>query len=168
MDFKLHFFNEHLKHQREVPLKTRLINHAWLYEPENKLITAGVDGVIVFQFDIKRTQPPSLAVKLDPFGKSLQIKVRQLYKQEDSPMWVQKCRVDPVSNMVFSWTFTVACFHNLSDGKRVRICKDMGCDREKNKITDVALSHKYQYFLVATSQGNLNLWKLSTQGEDTP
>jgi WD40 repeat protein len=76
MDFKLHFFNEHLRHQKEVPLKTRLINHACLCERENKLVTAGVDGVIVFQFDIKRTQPPSVAVKLDPFGKSMQIKVK--------------------------------------------------------------------------------------------
>jgi hypothetical protein len=83
-------------HQKEIPLKTRLINHFCLFEKENKLITAGVDGVIVFQFDIKRSQPPCLAVKLDPYGKALQIKVRTLYKQEDSPMWVQKCRIDPV------------------------------------------------------------------------
>jgi hypothetical protein len=63
-------------HQKEIPLKTRLINHFCFYEEGNKLITAGVDGVLVFQFDIKRTQPPCLAVKLDPFGKALQIKVR--------------------------------------------------------------------------------------------
>ena len=41
-------------HQKEIPLKTRLINHFCFYEEGNKLITAGVDGVLVFQFDIKR------------------------------------------------------------------------------------------------------------------
>ena len=49
------------------------------------MVTAGVDGVIVFQFDIKRTQPPSIAVKLDPHGNSITIKVKQLYVLEDSP-----------------------------------------------------------------------------------
>ena len=54
-DFKLHIFNEHLVHQREILLKTRQINHAVFIDSENKLVTGGVDGVLVFQFDVKRT-----------------------------------------------------------------------------------------------------------------
>ena len=53
----------------------------------------------------------------------------------------------------------------MSDGRRVKICKDIGCDREKNRITDVALSQKYGYFLVGTTMGNLNLWKLGFQSD---
>jgi WD40 repeat protein len=54
-DFKLHVLNEHLYHQREIPLKTRLINHCQFYDEQSQLVTAGVDGVLVFQFDVKRT-----------------------------------------------------------------------------------------------------------------
>ena len=135
-------------------------------DSENKMITAGVDGVLVFKFDVKRTQPASVAVKLDPTGKSITIKVKQLYKQEDSPMWIERCKADLLSMMVISWTFAVVCFHKISNGKRVKICKDIDCDREKNRITDVALSQKYGYFLVGTTMGNLNLWKLGFATED--
>jgi WD40 repeat protein len=144
-------------------LNTRQINHCQFFEQESRLVTAGVDGVLVFQFDVKRTQPPSVAVKLDPHGKSLTIKLRQLYVLEDSPKWVQRVRIDTDSKVFISWTFDTVCFHNLANGKRIRFCKDIGCDRETNRITDVALSQKYRYFLVASSQGQLNLWKLQEE-----
>jgi hypothetical protein len=48
VDFKLHIFNEHLIHQKEMPLKTRRINKAFFYDAESKLVTAGVDGIYVF------------------------------------------------------------------------------------------------------------------------
>lgn len=116
--------------------------------------------MLVFQVDIKRTQPPSVAVKLDPQGNSLTIKVKQLYMLEDSPQWVQRVRIDPVNNLIISWTFDQVCFHNIHDGKRIRFCGNIGCDREVNRITDVALSQRYKYFLVSSTQGHLNLWKL--------
>jgi hypothetical protein len=45
-------------------------------------------------------------------------------------MWVKKLRVDENTGFVFSWTFTVACFHRLRDGSRVKIISYDGVDRE--------------------------------------
>ena len=61
-----------------MPLKVRLINFAYFYEPaiaykkdeeENKcgrLITAGIDGCFIFEFNIKCKYDPKQAVLLDP------------------------------------------------------------------------------------------------------
>jgi WD40 repeat protein len=165
VDFKLHIFDEHLRHQKEMTLKTRLVNHAQLDEQQNKLITAGVDGVVVFQFDVKRTQPPIVAIKLDPYGKSLSVKVKLLYKHEDSPSWVLKCKNDTSFQMIVSWTVDLVCFHSSSNGKRVHIFKEVGCDRETNQITEVALNWRYKYFIVGSLLGHLHVWKVEAAEE---
>ena len=55
----MHVFNEHLILIRQLLLKIRLISFAYFLEDESKLITAGVDGCFLFQFDIEYRHPPA-------------------------------------------------------------------------------------------------------------
>jgi len=76
-DFKLHIFNEHLIHIKWLPLKIRLINYAYFYEDESKLITAGVDGCFMFQFNVTAKYEPKQAIILDPYGSTMRIELGQ-------------------------------------------------------------------------------------------
>ena len=70
-DFKLHIFNEHLNHINTLPLKIRLINFAYFYEKESKLITAGIDGCFMFDFIVECKYEPKQAILLDPDGTTM-------------------------------------------------------------------------------------------------
>lgn len=95
-DFKLHIFNEHLHHIKALPLKIRLINFAYFYEndKESRLITAGIDGCCMFDFEVICKYDAKQALLLDPEGHSMDFKLGPKIKLEKMPLWIKGLKVD--------------------------------------------------------------------------
>lgn len=65
-DFKLHFLNEILKVVDQLDMSSiRLVNFAEFRDEEDKLITAGIDGVFIFHFNYQSKYTPALAAQID-------------------------------------------------------------------------------------------------------
>ena len=54
----------------------RLVNFAEFMDQESKVITAGIDGIFIFDFEYKGKYDPQHAAIIDPEGKSIEIALR--------------------------------------------------------------------------------------------
>jgi hypothetical protein len=71
------FINEmyFLVHQMDMS-SIRLVNFVEFYDEESKLITAGIDGIFIFDFVYKGKYDPHHAAAIDPEGKSIEISLK--------------------------------------------------------------------------------------------
>ena len=61
-DFKMHFLNELLKIVDSIDMSAiRLVNFAYFIDKEDRLVTAGIDGVFIFDFKYQSKYAPLLA-----------------------------------------------------------------------------------------------------------
>ncbi|CDW78455.1 wd repeat-containing protein 87 [Stylonychia lemnae] len=158
-DFKLHIFNEHLHHIKALPLKIRLINFAYFYEKESKLITAGIDGCFMFEFKMECKYEPKQAVLLDPEGNTMEFKLGPKIKLEKMPLWVKGLKVDEVEGIIFTWSQLKTCFNDISTGKLQFKFKSL--TTYEDYITDLILSDEFRYFITSTYFGHIFVWKLT-------
>eukprot|EP00347_Sterkiella_histriomuscorum_P010595 403375671 len=157
-DFKLHIFNEHLHHIKALPLKIRLINFAYFYEKESKLITAGIDGCFMFEFQMICKYEPKQAVLLDPEGNTMEFKLGPKIKLEKMPLWVKGLKVDEKEGIIFTWSQLKTCFNDISTGKIQFKFKSL--TTYEDYITDLILSDEFRYFITSTYFGHIFVWKL--------
>jgi hypothetical protein len=54
----------------------RLVNFVQFHDEESKLITAGIDGIFIFDFCYKGKYEPKHAAQIDPEGKSIEISLK--------------------------------------------------------------------------------------------
>lgn len=158
-DFKLHIFNEHLHHIKALPLKIRLINFAYFYEKESKLITAGIDGCFMFEFKMECKYEPKQAVLLDPEGNTMEFKLGPKIKLEKMPLWVKGLKVDEKEGIIFTWSQLKTCFNDISNGKLFFKFKSL--TTYEDYITDLILSDEFRYFITSTYFGHIFVWKLT-------
>lgn len=106
-------------------MKVRLIKFAYFIElpytegedgdvRKGKLITAGIDGCFIFEFEIKCKYDPERAVLLDPEGHTMTFSLGEKIKLEK--MWVKGMKVDEKEGIIFLWSQTKTCFNDLSSG----------------------------------------------------
>jgi len=75
-DFKMYFLNELLKVVTHVDMSSiRLVNFAYFSDKDNRLITAGIDGVFIFNFNYQGKYAPLLAAQIDQEGKHISVKL---------------------------------------------------------------------------------------------
>ncbi len=68
------FINEMYAMVSELDMSSiRLVNYVEFYDDQSKLITAGIDGVFIFDFVYKGKYEPKHAATIDPEGKSIEI-----------------------------------------------------------------------------------------------
>ena len=53
----------------------RLVNFAEFYDPKDLLITAGINGVFIFNFDYRSKYNPKLAAQVDMKGRYIKINI---------------------------------------------------------------------------------------------
>jgi len=54
----------------------RLVNFVEFYDKQSKLVTAGIDGIFIFDFQYKGKYDPKHAAIIDPEGKSIEIALK--------------------------------------------------------------------------------------------
>lgn len=84
--------------------------------------------------------------------------------------WCKGLRVDEKNKIIITWSQNVVCFNELRGNGKEKVAgnlifqiKDL-TDLDE-KILDVLVFTEYRYFLTATSEGNIFVWKYS-QRED--
>ncbi|CDW84829.1 UNKNOWN [Stylonychia lemnae] len=140
----------------------RLVNFAQFYDAESKLITAGIDGVFIFDVHYHGKYDPQQAAQIDPEGRSIRMTL------EGMPIWAKGMKIDEENNMIVTWDHLNLTFHDLRgpEHKLLNSYKnllqinsaDHMSDTNQN-ITDVLVSKEYKYFVTATSLGQMMVWK---------
>jgi len=143
----------------------RLVNHAQFYDEKDLLVTAGIDGVFVFNFDYRGKYTPALAIQVDPKG--IYIKIQLLNKQpvQDMLDWCKGLKVDTKANMMITWNWQMVSMNELTQqAPLIRQFKDLCGDEEK--ILDVIVFSEYRYFVTGTTTGNIYVFKYQKNNED--
>jgi WD40 repeat protein len=154
----LHIFNEHLHHIKALPLKIRLINFAYFYEKDSRLITAGIDGCCMFDFKVICKYEPKQALLLDPDGKTLEFELGPKIKLEKMPLWIKGLKVDEQQGIIFTWSQLKTCFNDISTGELFFKYKSLST--YEDYITDLIISEEFKYFITSTFFGHIFVWKL--------
>ena len=81
----------------------RLVNHVQFYDPKSLLITAGVEGVYLFDFNYSGKYPPKLAAQVDMKGSYINIKLLNQRPVEQALNWVKGLKIDDKSETIMTW-----------------------------------------------------------------
>ena len=81
----------------------RKVTHAHFYDEKDMLITGGINGVFIFNFQYKGKYPPRLAAQVDMKG--MYIKIAMLNKQPIERMleWCKGLKLDTKAELIISW-----------------------------------------------------------------
>ena len=169
-DFKLLIYNELLKYVKQkdshgnikpIELKVRLVNNIHFWEKKNKLITTGVGGCFVFDFNIQIKYDPKQALFLDPDSKNLKIVIENKMNINKELYWLKGLKVEEKEGMIFSWSQEVTCFNKLDTGEIVG--KYHSLTSKEDYITDLIISEEFKYFITSTVFGQIYVWKLNVR-----
>eukprot|EP00347_Sterkiella_histriomuscorum_P004241 403361206 len=170
-DFKMIFINEVYNIVKAQEMNSiRLVNFAHFYDQKNKLITAGIDGVFIFDFSYQGKYEPFQASQIDPEGKTIKIEIKNKITLEGMPIWAKGMKVDEQNDMIICWDHLNLTFHELSSGqhKLLNSYKSLLIDQTQQKIsdanqniTDILICKEYRYFITSTTLGHLLVWKHS-------
>jgi hypothetical protein len=99
------FINEmyHLVTQLDMSA-IRLVNFVEFYDKEGKLVTAGIDGIFIFDFAYKGKYDPQHAAIIDPEGKSIEIQLKNKQPMEKMLMWAKGLNIDIKHDIIVSWS----------------------------------------------------------------
>ena len=75
----------------------RLVNFVEFYDEESKMITAGIDGIFIFDFVYKGKYEPKHAAQIDPGGKSIEIFLKNKIPLEKMLLWAKGLKIDLVN-----------------------------------------------------------------------
>jgi len=84
------------------------------YEEESQLITAGIDGCFIFDFEIHCKYDYRLAILLDPKGRSLSFNLKMAVQLEYVSEWAKGLHVDHARGILSAWSSETLCFYKLS------------------------------------------------------
>lgn len=154
-DFKMHFLNELLKVVDSIDMSAiRLVNFAYFIDKDDRLVTAGIDGVFIFDFRYISKYAPLLSAQIDQEGRHITVKLENKMPLEKMCIWVKGLAVDAKNDIVVSWNQGKICFNHLVGtraGKLIFTLKDL--TSPENSITDVLINLDYRYFHTGTSTG---------------
>ena len=72
--------------------------------------------------------------------------------------WCKGLRVDPKANVMITWDWEVVTMNSLThSAPLVKQFRDL-CDKDE-KILDVLVFSEYRYFVAATTEGNIYVFK---------
>jgi WD40 repeat protein len=127
----------------------RLVSLAEFHDADGKLVTSGIDGTFLFDFDYRGKYDPHHAAIIDPEGKSIDIALRNKLPMEKMVLWAKGLRVDAKNGVVASWGQTRLAFNCLRTGAVIHSYKDM--TPVENHITSVyCVLNPYKYFVAGT------------------
>ena len=144
--------------------RLRLVNFACFNDAQSQLITAGVDGVCIFEFVYKSKYSPKRSAQIDAAGNYVEISLTYPPKAAAKSLaWIKGLNVDQKNGIIISWSQgqtgsqVQVAFHRLADGELINKMQDL-IDSEE-QIWDVLVFTEYRYFLTATDAGNVYVWK---------
>ena len=82
----------------------RLVSFAEFYDAESKLVTAGIDGIFLFDFAYKGKYDPHHAAIIDPEGQSIEIAIKNKQPMEKMLMWAKGLKIDVKNDLIVSWS----------------------------------------------------------------
>jgi hypothetical protein len=130
-DFKFLFLNE-LNNLVTHPIdmsSIRLVNHVVFYDEKKLLITAGINGVSIFDFDYNGKYPPKLAAQVDMKGTYIKIKLVNQVQVEAPLEWCKGLKIDHKSETIITWNHyqehQVVSFNSIGKLKNESTCQHM-------------------------------------------
>lgn len=185
-NFKMYFLNELFHEVHQIDMSSiRLVNFAYFDDRSGSLITAGIDGVFIFDFNYQGKYLPALATQIDKEGKHITVSLENKRPLEKMCIWVKGLRIDVKNSIIVSWNEHWICFNHMPEKKNtkrdIEDDLDLKCDEAPSKagkllftvkdltspevaITDVLINLDYRYFHTGTSVGHILVWKFDTQG----
>lgn len=154
-DCKMHFLNELLRVVDSIDMSgIRLVNFAHFIDKDDRLVTAGIEGVFIFDVKYVSKYAPLLAAQIDQEGRHISVRLENSMPLEKMCIWVKGLVVDAKNEIIVSWNQGKMCFNHLSGtkaGKLIFTLKDL--TSPENSITDVLINLDYRYFHTGTSTG---------------
>lgn len=127
------------------------------------MITAGIDGCYIYNFEVKCKYDPKQAILLDPDGKSMSFKLERITHLAEMDDWVKGLKIDAKENLIYAWNQESVCFYTLlktqehAQGALIRKYSDLTI--KEDFITDMLFYFDYKVFITATQFGHLFVWK---------
>ena len=118
------------------------------------MVTAGIDGIFIFDFAYKGKYDPHHAAAIDPEGKSIEIQLKNKQPMEKMLMWAKGLKVDLKHELIISWSQTRLSFNHLKNGSLQYSFKDITASENHISAVMVVLS-PYKYFITGTVQGQV-------------
>lgn len=84
----------------------RLVNHAHFHDEQDLLITGGINGVFIFNFNYQGKYPPRLAAQVDMKGTYIKIALLNQRPVEKMLDWCKGLKLDTKSGLIISWNHT--------------------------------------------------------------
>jgi hypothetical protein len=81
----------------------RLVNFAEFYDAKDLLITAGINGVFIFNFDYQSKYNPKLAAQVDTKGRYIKINLLNQQPLEKMLDWCDGLKLDRKSDLIITW-----------------------------------------------------------------
>ncbi len=127
----------------------RLVSQVEFHDESSQLITAGIDGVFLFEFSYKGKYDPKHAAQIDPEGKSIEIALKNKREMDKAFLWVKGLKVDAKNDLIIAWNQTRLMFSRLTTGEQVYSVKDI--TSMENHLTDVlVVMMPFKYFITGT------------------
>ena len=110
----MYFLNELFHEVDQIDMSdVRLVNFAYFDDRSGSLITAGIDGVFIFDFNYQGKYLPALATQIDKEGKHITVSLGNKRTIEHLPdkatsldeafRWVKGLRIDVKNSIIISW-----------------------------------------------------------------
>ena len=117
-DFRMLFLNEVYALVCTMDMSAiRLVSFVEFHDDSSKLITAGIDGIFIFDICYRGKYDPKNAAQIDPEGKSIQI----FLKNKTPPIekivdWAKGMKIDSENDLIISWSQTRLALNSLKTG----------------------------------------------------
>ncbi len=96
----------------------RLVSHAYFHDEQDLLITGGVNGVFLFNFQYTGNYKPILAAKVDIHGNHIKINLVNQRPVEKMLEWCKGLKLDAKSHIIISWNIMYVSLNQLTpEGK---------------------------------------------------
>jgi len=120
-DFKFIFLNElNIVVKPHIDMSAiRLVNHVQFYDEKDLLITGGIDGVFIFNFDYKGKYDPKLGAMVDPKGTYIKIQVTNKIPVQEMLLWCKGLRLDTKSNILISWDWATVSVNSVTQNGKL-------------------------------------------------
>ena len=171
-EFKFHFVNENNNVVTTIPMGCLgLVNYAHFNDAAGTIITGGVAGVFIVDFSYKSKYTPKIAAGIDKKGEHIDISLDLVapISVASTLIWCKGLNIDHKNGVIISWSqgasgsVVYVGFNRLSNGALISVMKDL-IDTDE-QILDVLVFAEYRYFLTATDEGNIYVWKYVQDGK---
>lgn len=166
-DFKMHIYNENFICVSSIFTDAGVVQQAQYYDKMDSVVTAGMNGCIILQLQIKCKYDPETAIQLDPQGFSFCASLLHSIKLDISATYIKGIYMCDQTHLLAVWsTRDITFFSMKMKGDKIepkeKFHHEDVCE-EEDQVTQICHVTQYNYYLVGTKLGHIKILKLASR-----